>query len=299
MIVETGRIAFTGATGQLGRAIQAAAPDSLGLGRDRLDLSKPRQSAAALDAVLQDNPDVIGVINAAAHTAVDRAEDEEALAQSINGEAPGALAAVCASRGVPFVHISTDYVFAGDASTPYAADAPTAPLNAYGRTKLAGERAVLAAGGAAAMLRTSWVYDTRGKNFLTTMLRLAASRDTLSVVADQIGRPTFAGDLADAAIAALHRLRRDEGLRGVYHVSNTGPATSWADFARAIFAVAGTGTQVVPIPASDYPTPARRPAYSVLDTTGFETAFGHALPDWRDALARALAAHPEAMTPQP
>ena len=290
-------ILVIGSRGQVGRALLRSAPDALGVARDRVDLSDLRGLRAALEAVFDRQPDIGAVINAAAYTAVDAAENDEAAAAAVNAHAPGIIAAACADREVPLVHFSTDYVFSGDASAPYTPDQPTDPINIYGRTKRDGERAAMEAGGAVAVLRTSWVYDALGKNFLTTMLRLAETRDALSVVGDQIGRPTYTGDLARAALAAARRLQTQPSLSGTYHVSNTGEPVSWAGFAQAIFEGSGKDVSVTPIPTTDYPTPARRPAYSVLDTTQFEAAFGHDLPSWRDALRRALAQGSEAGGP--
>ena len=193
-------------------------------------------------------------------------------------------------KSVPLVHISTDYVFDGNATSPYHPDQPTAPVTAYGLTKREGETALLASGlDRFAILRTSWVYDASGKNFMNTMLRLAETRDCLSVVDDQRGRPTYAGDLADACFAALKGLAAGKPS-GIHHVTNTGSIISWADFARAIFKVAGKPVTVAGIPTSSYPTPAKRPAFSAMDTQSFETTFDHDLPDWQHGLKRAIQA---------
>lgn len=227
------------------------------------------------------------VINASGYTKVDLAETESHANRTLNTDAPGLMAVACAKAGLPFIHISTDYVFDGTARLPYTPVNPTAPVNAYGRAKAAGERSVRAADGNSLTLRTSWVYDGTGTNFLTTMLRLAR-RGELNVVSDQLGRPTYAGHLAAACLAAL-----DHGWDGqlTHHVQNTGPMTSWAGFARAIFQGAGLDVRVNPIPTSQYPTPAARPAYSVLDTRAFEAAFAHPLEDWRTGLDLALCEH--------
>ena len=285
-----GRVLVIGSTGQLARALAQHARPTAHLGRNSLDLSvEPARIETLVADAIAEAGDIVGVINAAAYTAVDAAEDDYATALVVNGNAPGAIARAARGAGLPFVHISTDYVFDGRADAPLSPDAPTNPVNAYGASKLAGEKAVADVGGPHAVLRTSWVYDGHGKNFLTTMLRLADTRDSLSVVADQIGRPTYAADLADAALSALDGLASDPSRSGIYHVSNSGEPVSWAGFADSIFDGAGKSVDVTRIPSSDYPTPAARPAYSVMDTSAFETAFDHPLPGWRDALARALA----------
>ena len=207
----------------------------------------------------------------------------------INGEAPGAMAAACAGLGIPFVHISTDYVFAGNGTDPWAPGDATAPLGAYGRTKLAGERAVMAAGGASAILRTSWVFSAHGANFLKTMLRLGESRDRLTIVADQIGGPTPARAIAEACLTIADRLVAEPGKAGIYHFSGA-PDASWADFAREIFACAGIACAVEDIPTTAYPTPAARPLNSRMDCSATEAAFGIPRPDWRAATADAVRA---------
>lgn len=270
-----------GKTGQVATELQARA-DVLALARDRADLSDPGACAAAIrDA----KPDA--VINAAAHTAVDQAESEEDLATVINGEAPAAMARACADLGIPFVHISTDYVFDGSGEAPWPVDAPSAPLCAYGHSKLKGEEGVRAAGGTHAILRTSWVVSAHGKNFVKTMLRLGAERAKLTIVADQVGGPTAAGDIAEACLSIAAQLRADPSKSGTYHFSGA-PDVSWADFAREIFAQAGLACTVEDIPSSDFPTPARRPANSRLDCSTTAAAFGIARPDWRHSLSLIL-----------
>ncbi len=287
------RLLVIGKTGQLAQALAREASeqglDAVFLDREACDLSWPEDRLEA--ALLEPMRTADAVIIAAAYTAVDKAEEDEDTAMAVNGRAPGSIAKLTAQHDLPLVHVSTDYVFAGTATTPYKTDDPVDPLNTYGRSKEAGERAVLAANPRSAVLRTSWVYDGTNGNFATTMLRLAESRDTLNVVDDQIGRPTYARDLARACLAAARRLASDEDApTGLFHVSNTGEPVSWAGFARAIFKAAGVdGTEVAGIPSRDYPTPAPRPAWSVMDTERFETAFGTDLPDWRDGLRRAMA----------
>ena len=271
-----------GATGQVAREIARRAPHARMLSRAEADLSDPQACANVIT-----NLKPSAVINAAAWTAVDRAEEEEPAAHVINAEAPAAMARAAAGLGVPFVHISTDYVFDGAGTAPRAPDDPTAPTNAYGRTKLAGENGVRAAGGPHAILRTSWVFSAHGANFLKTMLRLSETRDALSVVDDQIGGPTPAGAIADACLRIADHLATDPALSGSYHFSGA-PDVSWKDFADAIFAAAGRTVTVTGIPTADYPTPARRPLNSRMDCATTQTAFGIDRPDWRAALPEIL-----------
>lgn len=270
-----------GRTGQVARELARLVPDAVYLGRDQADLSDPEACAAAIRA---HNPRA--VINAAAYTAVDRAEDQEALAAYINGAAPAAMARECAALSVPFVHISTDYVFDGAGTAPFAPDHPTAPLGAYGRTKLMGEQGVQAAGGTHAVLRTSWVFSCHGSNFVRTMLRLGAERDVLRVVADQIGGPTPARAIAHACISIATQLRDAPEKSGIYHFSGA-PDTSWAGFAREIMERAGLDCRIEDIATSDYPTPAKRPLNSRLECSSL-SMFGLERPDWRQGLADVL-----------
>jgi dTDP-4-dehydrorhamnose reductase len=267
-----------GRTGQVARELAARAPEARYLGRAEADLSDPAACAAAIASARPS-----AVINAAAYTAVDRAEQEEALATTVNGAAPAAMAQACAALGVPFVQISTDYVFDGSGTAPWPPDAPTGPLGAYGRSKLAGEEGVRAAGGPHAILRTSWVVSAHGANFVKTMLRLGADRDSLTIVADQIGGPTAAGDIAAACLTIAEQLAAAPDKTGTYHFAGT-PDVSWADFAREIFAQAGLDCAVTDIPSSAYPTPAARPANSRMDCSTLTQSFGIARPDWRISL---------------
>lgn len=254
------------------------------MGRDDADLTQPE----TLDAVIRAaNPTM--VLNAAAWTAVDAAEDEEATARLVNADAPGAMARTCAELGIPLVHVSTDYVFDGSGTAPWKPDDPVAPLGAYGRTKAEGEDQVRLAGGTAVILRTSWVFSAHGTNFVKTMLRLGAERDELRIVADQIGGPTPAKAIAAAMVAIGGRLSEDPSLAGTYHFSGRADC-SWADFAHAIFAEAGVFCSVEDIPSSDYPTPAPRPLNSRLDCRSTRAAFGIDRPDWRLGLREALEA---------
>lgn len=284
------RVLVFGKTGQVALALQRQAGRHgvilTALGREVADLADPAACAAVLAARI-DAVDV--VINAAAYTAVDRAEAEPDLARLVNAAAPAALAQVAAAAGKPFLHISTDYVFDGSGSRPWHVDDPTGPLGVYGATKLAGEQGVVAAGGSHAILRTSWVFSADGSNFVKTMLRLGGQRDSLNVVADQIGGPTPADDIADAVLQMAQALHAGQGTPGTYHFAGS-PDVSWAAFAREIFVQAGMAVRVVDIPSTDYPTPARRPANSRLDCTSLQAAFGIARPDWRSGLAQVLRA---------
>ncbi|WP_417723127.1 dTDP-4-dehydrorhamnose reductase [Salipiger sp.] len=271
------KILVFGKSGQVATELRRKA-DVIALGRDEADLT---DAAACARAIVDHAPGA--VINAAAYTAVDKAESDEETALAVNGTAPGEMAAACARLGIPFVHISTDYVFDGSGDQPFAADHPTAPLGAYGRTKLAGEEAVRAAGGTHAIFRTSWVVSAHGNNFVKTMLRLGAERDRLTIVADQIGGPTPAADIADLCLVAARALADDPAKSGTYHISG-GPDVSWADFAREIFSQSGITCEVADIPSSDYPTPARRPQNSRMDNSATKAAFGTDRPDWRVGL---------------
>lgn len=269
-----------GNTGQVATELQRQA-DVVALGRDQADLSDPE---ACAEAIRKSNASV--VINAAAYTAVDRAEEEEALATIINGDAPGAMARACAEMGIPFLHVSTDYVFAGDDDERWTEDDPVAPPNAYGRSKLAGEQAVIAAGGNSAILRTSWVFSAHGNNFVKTMLRLTETRDALSVVADQIGGPTPADKIAEALLKMAKAMQAGQ-MGGVYHFAGQ-PDTSWAEFAKEIFHQADKAVEVTGIPSSDYPTPAVRPLNSRMDCQKLEADFGILAPSWKEGVARVL-----------
>lgn len=277
------KVLITGANGQLGRALQASAPAGASIiatGSAELDI----RDAEAVDAlVLAERPDVI--FNAAAYTAVDKAESEEALAARLNADAVANLVRAAGETGARLVHVSTDFVFDGASGAPYTPDAPTAPLGAYGRTKLLGERA---AGPDALIVRTAWVYGSQGGNFVRTMLRLMAERDEVRVVADQIGTPTFAGSLAEA----LWRLDA-AGAKGLFHYTDSG-AASWYDFAVAIqeealaLGLLARAVPVIPIATSDYPTPARRPHCSVLDKSTTFALLGETAPHWRVNLRKML-----------
>lgn len=291
------RLIVTGTNGQVALALmergaaQGVSVAAIGRSwRPGLDLADPAGVASVLNAV---EGDVI--VNAAAYTAVDKAESEEELAMRINGEGAGAVARVAAKRGLPLLHLSTDYVFDGALDRPWREDDPTGPVGAYGRSKLAGEQAVLRENPGATILRTAWVYSPFGANFVKTMLRLGESREEVSVVADQQGAPTAALDIADALIAiARKRLAEpaNPALSGVFHMTGGGEA-SWADFAEEIFAEAERhgrkAVRVRRIATADYPTPARRPANSRLDNAKLARLFGVALPDWRPSTRACVA----------
>jgi dTDP-4-dehydrorhamnose reductase len=293
------RFLVLGGSGQVGEEIrrlplpkdvELAAP-----GRDRLDLLDAQTVAAAIAA----HPPWAAVINAAAYTEVDRAESEEALAFAVNAEAPARLAAETARRSIPLIHISTDYVFDGRKGAPYVEDDAVAPINAYGRSKLAGERGVIAANPRHVILRTAWVYSPYRKNFVKTILRLAGERDRLRIVADQRGSPTAARDIAKACLAIAVRCAADpeKAPYGIYHYAGAGEAT-WFDFALKIVALAGGRLgrvpQVEPIRTSDYPTPAARAPDTRLDCTRVVRDYGVTLRPWPRALEEtidALLAH--------
>ncbi len=271
-----------GQTGQVARELARLVPGARFLGRDQADLSDPARCG---DLIRQSRPQA--VINAAAYTAVDRAESEPDLAMAVNGAAPGAMARAAAELGVPFVHVSTDYVFDGAGARPWQVTDPTGPLGVYGATKLAGEQAVAGAGGQWAVMRTSWVFSAHGANFVKTMLRLGAERDELRIVADQVGGPTPARDIA-VGLLTMAQAMHDGATGGVYHFAGA-PDASWADFAREIFAQAGLGCTVTPITTAEYPTPAKRPANSRLDCSTVTRDFSIQRPDWRKGLATVLA----------
>lgn len=270
-----------GKTGQVARELQARAP-IVALGRDGADLSDPESCVAAIEAY---SP--TAVINAAAYTAVDKTEEQEQLATMINGAAPTAMARACAAVDIPFVHISTDYVFEGSGEEAWQPSSPLEPINAYGRSKLLGERGVQIAGGRCVILRTSWVFSSHGQNFLKTMLRVAEKCSDLRVVADQIGGPTPAGEIAQACLAIAVQLGVDPSKSGIYHFSGA-PDVSWADFARAIFAAAGKDVRVHDILTSEYPAVAKRPLNSRLDCRSTLETFDLVRPDWREAIPQII-----------
>jgi dTDP-4-dehydrorhamnose reductase len=293
------KILLFGKNGQLGWELQrslALLGEVVALGSDspvplRADFADPTSLAATVRAVA---PQVI--VNAAAHTAVDKAESEPELARAINATAPGVLAREAAASGAWLVHYSTDYVFDGSGSTPWVEDSPTGPLSVYGRTKLEGEQLIRESGCAHFIFRASWVYASRGNNFAKTMLRLAKERDRLTVVDDQVGAPTGADLLADLTALALRKARRRPDVAGTYHAAAAGE-TSWHGYARHVVACARAAGQpirvaddaIVPVPSSAFPTPARRPHNSRLNTDKLRETFHVTLPPWQAGVERMLA----------
>lgn len=278
-----------GRSGQLARAFATLAPDAVCLGREQLDIS----DADALRHTLESHAPK-AIINAAAYTAVDKAQGEEPEAYALNETAPKIMADYAAQHRIPFVHISTDYVFDGSGNHARTEDETPSPLNVYGASKLAGEQAVIAAGGTYLIFRTSWVYDAHGANFLNTMLRLGAEREQLRVVADQIGAPSYALHLAAAMLECLGKAQHAETFpSGVYHLCNAGH-TSWHGFATAIFESARTHgmalkvNSVEEITSDEYPTPAMRPKNSRLDCSKLQRTFGVAMPTWQHGLKECM-----------
>lgn len=286
-------ILITGAGGQLGHALAAQAGAAgtafRAVGRPEFDFEVPETINACLAAA-----DPWLVVNAAAWTAVDAAEANADAAWRANRDGPATIAALCRARGIPLIHVSTDYVFDGSKGAPYVETDPVAPLGVYGASKAAGEQAVLASGAAAMILRTAWVFSAHGRNFARTMIDAGRKARLLRVVADQHGTPTAAEDLATAILAIVARIAVEgwqPAFGGIFHATNTG-ATTWHGFASAIFEIAArhgeTPPEVVPIATTDWPTPTRRPADSRLDCTRLAGTFGLRLPDWRDATTRVI-----------
>ncbi|PBC24094.1 MULTISPECIES: dTDP-4-dehydrorhamnose reductase [unclassified Mesorhizobium] len=293
------RLVVTGREGQVVSSLleagQLAGVDVIAIGRPQLDLANPD---TVIEAIAAAKPDI--VVSAAAYTAVDQAEDEPDLAFRVNAVGAGKVAEAAGRLGVPVIHLSTDYVFDGSASGDYVETDATAPASVYGASKLAGEQAVASANPRHLILRTAWVYSPFGKNFVKTMLRLAADRDEIAVVADQWGNPTSALDIADAVLHAAAQLHGNKSFAafGVYHLAGTGEA-NWSGFARHILdtslAFGGPWARVRDIATMDYPTKARRPANSRLSSAKFASAFGWNAPDWRqstEAVVRSLTRHP-------
>jgi dTDP-4-dehydrorhamnose reductase len=302
-------ILLIGVNGQIGRELSAALPrvgQVTALDRRRLDLTQP---AEIRRAIREFRPALI--VNAAGYTAVDRAETEAALARAVNADAPAVMAEEAKKTGARLIHYSTDYVFDGTKTTPYEEDDPAEPLNVYGRTKLEGESAIQASGAAHLIFRTSWVYATRGRNFLLAVLRRATEREELHVVRDQTGAPTYGGEIARATAQILTQLSAKqplEGVSGVYHMTAAGE-TSWYEYAKSILAEAAgapaapswlqaaTGglplmaRRVVPITAAEYIAPAQRPAHSVLSNARLTRTFSVQLPEWREQLHSVFEAH--------
>lgn len=279
------KVLMFGRSGQVATEMIRRAPDGVtvtALGRPNADLVDPRGCARIVQEA-----DADLIVNAAAYTAVDQAEKDKVLSNIINAQAPAAIANAAALRGIPFIHLSTDYVFDGSGSTPWKPDDRTSPLNAYGRSKRRGEEGILAAGGQWAILRTSWVFSAHGGNFVKTMVRLGKERDRLRVVADQTGGPTAAADIADTIYRMAMRMTTGPKVGGIFHYSGA-PDVNWAQFAREIFMQASIHTQVEDISTEDYPTPAKRPRNSRLDCTSLNKVFGIERADWRISLRKVL-----------
>lgn len=293
------KVLVIGESGQLAGALKDRDSSQIkitNLNRKQLDLSWKKEQIISCLTLLE-KPDVL--INAAAYTAVDNAEVDEEMALKLNSKSPTYIAEYCSQHNIPFIHISTDYVFNGRNTMPYKVTDATSPLGAYGRSKLAGEKSILGVKGRNIIIRTSWVYNGAGKNFFTTMLKLARDRREIGVVNDQFGRPTYAGHLANAILNVCDSLASGrETTSNIFHVSDGGEVISWADFAREIFKVSRSSLShdvlVNEISTEQYPTPAKRPAYSALDISLFEKEFNLSLPHWRVGLEEALKEWPRA-----
>ena len=278
------KILVTGANGQLGWELQQAAKanpnfEFIFLDRNAMDLSIPTELENIVELYAPS-----AIINTAAYTAVDKAETETNLAHTINAEAVAELASIAKNKNIPFITYSTDYVFSGNATSPYTTDTPLAPINFYGQTKADGELMALAANPDAIVIRTSWVFSSHGNNFVKTMIRLMKERDSLNIVGDQKGRPTYAKDLAFASIQILNAVNAGAIIKGIYHYANAGE-TTWFDFAQKIKALAGLDCQLTAINSDQFPTPAKRPAYSVLNTQKIEKDLNLHIPHWELALS--------------
>jgi dTDP-4-dehydrorhamnose reductase len=296
---ERPRILLIGANGQvgwelrrtlagLGEVIAASIEGGYGPVVDLLDRGLLKR------LVDESQPDA--VVNAAAYTAVDKAETERDVAGRINADAVGELGTLLAARGTPIIHYSTDFVFSGTAHHPYKESDSPQPLNVYGETKLAGELALLDSGAQALVFRTSWVYGARGANFLLAMLNLFREREELRIVDDQVGSPTWSRMLAEMTALVLYRVLQGDldlkAMGGLYHLTGAGQV-SWYGFASAILERSGLKCRLIPIPSTDYPAPAKRPSYSVLDNTRFQQTFGLYMPDWRESLDQCLELIPQ------
>ena len=278
------KVLVTGANGQLGWELQQAAKanpnfEFIFLDRSAMDLSNPDGLLKIIESYAPS-----AIINTAAYTAVDKAETEKSLAHVINAEAVAELASITKNKNIPFITYSTDYVFSGNAAIPYVTDTQLAPVNYYGKTKADGEQMALAANPDSIIIRTSWVFSSHGNNFVKTMIRLMKERDSLNVVGDQQGRPTYARDLATASIQILNALNLGLLIKGIYHFANTGE-TTWFDFAQKIKELAGLECTLTPINSDQFPTPAKRPNYSVLDTQKIEKELNLHIPHWELALS--------------
>lgn len=277
-----------GSSGQVATELRSLGLDAVFLDRGQADLRDPAGCAAMIQHHAAAHTTITGVINAAAYTQVDHAEQDAETADLVNAQAPTAMAQACATLGLPFVHISTDYVFDGTGTDPFLPSDATGPLGVYGASKRKGEDGIVAAGGTFGILRCSWVFSAHGANFVKTMLRLSETRDSLSIVADQIGGPTPASAIAKACVTVLDRLKHAPDLSGTYHYTGA-PDVSWADFARKIFDLAQRHVSVTDITTADYTTPAKRPLNSRLDCRTTKQAFGLDRPNWDQALAQVIA----------
>ena len=280
-------ILVTGANGQLGWELgqlvnSYPAFKFVFVDRSQLDLSFPETFEKMIHSIA---PDCI--INTAAYTAVDKSETEKELAFTVNATAVQELARISKGLAIPFITYSTDYVFNGEATQPYLSSTKTDPVNYYGSTKAAGETLAVEANEQTIIIRTSWVFSSHGNNFVKTMMRLMKERENLNIVADQKGRPTYAKDLAKATLQMIEAMNAGKTMNGVYHFANKGE-TTWFDFAAKIKAIAGLTCALNPIETKDFPTPAKRPAYSVLDTSNIEQALSLSIPHWEDALASCM-----------
>lgn len=281
------KILVTGANGQLGWELSQLAKiypqyEMVFTDRTQLDLSKPETLAAIIKDITPD-----AIINTAAYTAVDKAETEKELAHTVNAKSVEQLAAIAFERKIPFITFSTDYVFTGNANAPYTTETIVAPLNYYGSTKADGERLATAANPSSIIIRTSWVFSSHGNNFVKTMIRLMKEKESLKIVGDQQGRPTYARDLAQATFTMIEAINAGKNIHGIYHYANTG-VTTWYQFAEKIKALAGLSCELLAITTSEFPTPAARPGYSVLDTTKIEKDLGIDIPNWETALKECI-----------
>ena len=280
-------ILVTGSNGQLGWELGQLAKSYPAfkfvlVDRSQLDLAFPETFEKMIQTIA---PDCI--VNTAAYTAVDKSETEKDLSYTVNATAVQTLASICKNLAIPFMTYSTDYVFDGEATQPYSTATKVDPVNYYGSTKAAGEAMAMEANEDTIIIRTSWVFSSHGNNFVKTMMRLMKERDQLNIVADQKGRPTYAKDLAMATMKMIEAMNAGKSIKGVYHFANTGE-TTWFDFAATIKAIAGLDCALNPIETKDFPTPAKRPAYSVLDTSKIEEALSIAIPHWEDALTSCM-----------
>ncbi len=281
------KILVTGASGQLGWELSQLASsfpqyEMIFTDRSKLDLSQPNALAAVINEIAPD-----AIINTAAYTAVDKAESEKELAMAVNAKSVEQMAAIAFARNIPFITFSTDYVFTGNASTPYTTETALAPLNFYGSTKAEGERLAIAANPNTIIIRTSWVFSVHGNNFVKSMIRFMKERDVLNIVSDQKGRPTYAKDLAMATMKMIVALEAGQKIKGIYHFANKGE-TTWYEYCKKIQSLVGLSCQINSILTADFPTPAKRPAYSVLDTEKIEKELSLTIPHWETSLKECI-----------